>query len=62
MDSEKIPRYLYPIEDELLPIPYYFEINEESKLKIKSVDKIKRKTKNKRKNKKLKSHRKIKLI
>ena len=56
MTSEKIPRYLYPVEDELLPIPYYFNINEP---KIKSAGKIRKKTKHKRKNKKLKSHRKI---
>ena len=56
MIREKIPRYLYPVEDELLPIPYYFNINEP---KIKSAGKIRRRTKHKRKNKKLKSHRKI---
>jgi hypothetical protein len=56
MSSEKIPRYLYPVEDEFLPIPHYLEINEP---KIKSGGKIKRRTKHKRKNKKLKSRRKI---
>ena len=50
---EKIPRYLYPVEDEL-PIPNYLsniELDIEEK-KTKRKSKRKRKTKNKAKTKK----------
>ena len=51
-----IPRYLYPKEDELLPIPYYFELElGKKKSKTRRVRKTKKKSKLRRK---VKTHRK----
>lgn len=57
-----IPRYLYPIEEELLPIPYYFnklELGIDDKQEAGKIKKIKRRSK-KRKNlrRKINTHRK----